>query len=364
MRTGRKTDARGKPAPGQETASIGPAKSQVCPSTNDEADPISPSPWMGRLYCVGAAILWSTAGVFIKSLTSQDHGAWSAWQVAGARSLLAGITLVILSRSWGKTSNRIATQDAPVKTCWLPSRYELLLAMIYGPTLLTYVLAQTYTTTANAIFLQYTAPVYILLLSTWLLGERPKMGDLLTLPALLVGIALILSSGLHFRRGGFGNAMGLVSGVGYAMVIVLMRKWKDQGALRGVAWGNFLLAGVGIGLTVTVSGGFVCPDLVTSAEILWLGVAQIGFAYFLFQACLRSITAVEASLLALLEPVLCPLWAWLFVGDTPPTVSILGGGVILTALIAHTIWKARLESSATPCARRTTIAAPERRLSD
>jgi drug/metabolite transporter (DMT)-like permease len=257
---------------------------------------------------------------------------------------VAGITLLVLARVWrsaaGETSRR-----APNESSWLPRRHELVLGVIYGSTLLTYVLAQTFTTTANAIFLQYTAPIYILIFSAWLLGERPKLGDFLTLPALLAGVLLILSAQLRFSQGGFGNVMGLLSGVCYALLIMLMRKWRDAGALRGIAWGNFLLAGAGIGLALLSPQGFVRPDVRAGAQILWLGVAQIGIAYFLFQACLRHITAIEASLLALLEPVLCPVWAWIFVGDNPPLLSLAGGGVIIAALVAHTAWKTRAESS-------------------
>ena len=90
--------------------------------------------------------------------------------------------------------------------------------------------------------------------------------------------------------------------------------------------------------------GFVWPGLRSGAQILWLGVFQIGLAYFLFQGALRRITAVEASLLTLIEPVLCPLWTWLFVADVPPRNSLLGAGIILLTLVTNTVWKARTEA--------------------
>jgi drug/metabolite transporter (DMT)-like permease len=164
---------------------------------------------------------------------------------------------------------------------------------------------------------------------------------LLTLPALFVGIYFILSAELQFSHGMFGNVMALISGVAYAGVIMLMRKWRDVGALGGVILGNFFLAVIGMGMAFTTPQGFVLPDLHSGAQILWLGVFQIGLSYFIFQESLRSITAVEASLLSLIEPVLCPLWAWTFVADRPPFPSLIGGGVILAALVAHTVWKAR-----------------------
>lgn len=300
--------------------------------------------WLGRGLCLAAAILWSTAGLFIKRLTDPAGVAWSGWQVAGTRSLIAGITLLVLARLFARKPS--ADGPAPRAPSLLPTRESWILGLIYGPTLLTYVLAQTYTTTANAIFLQYTAPLYILALSPWLLRERPGIGDVLTLPALLAGVGLILSAELNVKEGAFGNTMALISGVGYALVIMLLRKWRGQDTLVGMAVGNFLLAAAGIAVACGSPQGFVWPDLASGAQILWLGIFQIGLAYFLFQAAVRRITAVEASLLSLIEPVLCPLWAWLFVADRPPLASIVGGLVILAGLIVHTLWKARMEKRA------------------
>ena len=300
--------------------------------------------WAGRGLCVATAILWSTSGLFIKKLTAVSGEGWSGWQVAGARSLLAGITLLALGFIWRRRVTEGGVPVAPARPWWHPDGRQMILAVVYAGTLLPYVLAQTFTTTANAIFLQYTAPVYILFLSPWLLREKPKAADLLSLPVLLVGIFVILSAELQFGHGTFGNVMALISGVGYALVMLLMRKWRDAGAEGGIALGNFLLAAIGIGIACGSAQGFVWPDLRSGAQILWLGVFQIGLAYFLFQGALRRITAVEASLLTLLEPVLCPIWAWLYVADVPPRNSIIGGAIILLMLVTNTIWKARTEA--------------------
>lgn len=302
------------------------------------------SVWAGRGLCVATAVLWSTAGLFIKTLTAEAGAAWTGWQVAGLRSLFAGITLLALARIWPRWQAEAAVSAAPGRPWWLPGRRRIILAIAYAGTLLPYVLAQTYTTTANAIFLQNTAPIYILFLSPWLLSERPKLPDLLSLPVLIAGIFLVLSADLQFGHGKFGNAMGLVSGVGYALVVLLMRKWRNDGAAGGVVLGNFLLAGIGIGVACGSARGFVWPDLRSGPQILFLGAIQIGLAYFLFQGALRRIMALEASLLALIEPVLCPVWAWLCVADVPPRNSVLGGAIILLALVASTIWKARTET--------------------
>ncbi len=279
------------------------------------------SVWKGRALCVGAAVLWSTSGLLIKSLTREDGAGWTGWQVAGMRSLIAGIALFILGRP-GKL---------------LPTRRGWILAMITWPLLLTYVLAQTYTTTANAIFLQYTAPLWVFALSPVLLGERPTRADMLAIPALLGGMALILSSKLALGYSRFGDVMGVLSSFCYAGVILLLRKWRDKEGVAGLAWGNLILAGVALPIAALTRTGLVLPDFTTGPQILFLGVVQIGLAYFLFQWSLRGITAAEASILTLVEPVLCPLWAYLAIGDEPGRLSIIGGGVIVVTIVLHTI---------------------------
>ncbi|GAG49022.1 unnamed protein product, partial [marine sediment metagenome] len=146
-------------------------------------------PWKGRALCVAAAVLWSTSGLLIKSLTQK--AGWSGWQVAGMRSLIAGLTLLALGRP----------------KSLLPSRRQWVIAMVTWPLLLTYVLAQTYTTTANAIFLQYTSLLWIFALSPVFLRERPTREDLLAVPALLCGMGLILSSRLALGYSRFGDLM-------------------------------------------------------------------------------------------------------------------------------------------------------------
>ena len=280
-------------------------------------------PWKGRALCVATAVLLSTSGLFIKSLT--QRAGWSGWQVAGMRSLIAGVTLLVLAR--------------PKRL--LPTGRQWILAMITWPMLLTYVLAQTYTTTANAIFLQYTSPLWVFALSPVLLRERPTREDLLAIPALLAGSGLILSSRLALGYSRFGDLMGIASSFGYAGVVLLLRKWRRGGVVVGLAWGNFILAAIALPVARLGPTGFVTPDLTSGAQILFLGVLQIGLAYFLFQWSLRGITATEASILTLVEPVLCPLWAYLAIGDEPGPRSIIGGAVIVLTIVVHTVFAAR-----------------------
>lgn len=285
------------------------------------------SPWLGRGLCAAAAVLWSTSGLFIKSLTfALPVGAgWNGWQVAGLRSLFAALALFTFAR--------------PRR--YRPTWHQLAIAMATWPTLLTYVLAQTHTTTANAIFLQYTSPLWVFAFSPILLKEKPTKVDILAVPALLAGMALILHSQLSLGFSRFGDVMGLLSGVGYATIIMLLRKWRDGSSVLGLAWGNVIVACIALPAACTGGREIVMPNLSTMTQIIFLGVFQIGTAYFLFQWALRGITAAEASMLSLIEPVLCPLWAWLVVNDVPGPRSLMGGGVILVTLLLHTAWVSR-----------------------
>jgi len=288
-------------------------------------EPTVPSPHAarGRALCLAAALLWSTSGLFIKRLTgpAPSGAAWSGWQVAGIRSLLAGVFLLLIGRP-----DRL-----------LPRAHQWLVAVLTAGTMLPYVLAQTYTTTASAILLQYAAPVYVLALSPWLLAEPLQRRDLLAIAAVAGGIAMILPTGNSEGSSWFGNAMGLLSGFAFAGVVVALRKWRDGSGVLGLAWGNLLTAAVALGVAVLPPRRFTPIGLSSGCQIGFLGLIQIGLAYFLFHNGIRYIRAAEASLWTLLEPVACPLWAWLFLGDRPPCAALAGGALILLTLALHSL---------------------------
>lgn len=277
----------------------------------------------GILLCLAAALLWSTSGVFIKSLTgamNESTGAgWSAWQVAGIRSLIAGAVLMALGRTFAR-----------------PRGHQWIIAGFMGPLMLTYVLAQTYTSTANAIFLQYTAPLYVLALSPWLLKEKFKLADAVAAVVMISGMIVILPSGA-METHWFGSGMALLSGVFYAGLVLSLRKYRGGSVVLGIAWGNFFAAGAGIFLAFHSEQGFITPDFSSGWQIVFLGVFQIGVPYFLFQKGIRDITAMQASLVTLAEPVACPLWAFFFVADIPTLGALGGGALVIGTLAVHAL---------------------------
>lgn len=262
-----------------------------------------------RLYLLAAAVLWSTAGAAVKLSTL------SAWQLASGRSLIAALVIALAlpaSRKW-------------------PTGKALVASVGYAGTVVTFIVANRLTTAANAIFLQDTAPLYVLLLSPLVLRERPSRGELAAVPVFLLGLSLFFLDQLSPGQM-LGNCVALGSGVAFAMCILGLRAAGDQGA-PVLVWGN-LIAGVSV--LVPALGG-APPTALDLGLLVFLGVFQLGLAYALFQRGLREVPAVEASLLILLEPVLNPVWTFLFTGERPGRWALVGGTIILLACAWRTL---------------------------
>lgn len=262
-----------------------------------------------RLALLAAAVLWSTAGAAVKLSTL------SAWQLASARSLVAALMLALAFPAGRR----------------LPSKRGMAVSVAYATTVVLFILANKLTTSANAIFLQDTAPLYVLLLSPFLLGERPSRDELMAVPVFLLGLVLFFLDEL--KPGQMtGNVVALTSGVAFAFTIIGMRAAHSEGA-SVLVWGNVL---AGLSVVVPALGG-PAPRPLDVGILVFLGVFQLGLAYALFQWGLKSIPAVEASLLILLEPVLNPVWAFLFAGERPGPWALMGGGIILLATAWRTL---------------------------
>ncbi|HET7755541.1 MAG TPA: EamA family transporter [Anaeromyxobacteraceae bacterium] len=262
-----------------------------------------------RLAILAAAVLWSTGGAAIKLCNL------SAWQIAGGRSLVAGVFLFIALREARRR----------------PDRTTLGVAVAYAGTVVLFVLANKLTTSANAIFLQDTAPGWVLLLSPWLLRERPTRGEILSLPVYAVGLALFFLDELSPGQVA-GNLVALAAGVSFALCIVGLRHAGARGP-AALVWGN----AIGFVVTVPLWSSGPAPGALDLALVAYLGVFQLGLAYLLFARGLVHTPAVEASLLALLEPVLNPIWALLFAGEVPGPWAVTGGAIILAATAWRTL---------------------------
>ncbi len=262
-----------------------------------------------RLLLLAAAALWSTAGAVIK-LSALD-----AWQLAGGRALVAGLFLAVAVRASRRP----------------PSLRLLAVAVAYACTTVLFVLANKLTTAANAIFLQDTAPLWVLLLSPWVLGERPTRGEWLSIPVFGAGLALFFLDKLSPGQLA-GNLVALVAGVSFAASILGLRRLGPDGP-AALVWGNLIAAAVTLPLWPLGPSAGVA-DL---GAVAFLGVFQLGLAYLCFSLGLRGTPAVEASLLVLLEPVLNPVWTFVFAGERPGPWALAGGAVILLATTWRTL---------------------------
>jgi len=281
-----------------------------------------------RWALLAAAALFSTGGSAIKGTS------FAGFELAGLRSAIAVLAfLVFLPRTRAR-----------------PHPRELLVALAYAATLTAFVLANKLTTSANTIFLQSTAPLYVLLLAPLLLKERIRVRDLGLLAAIAGGIVLLFldeqAPQASARDPGLGNKLALLSGFTWALTMIGLR-WLARGAegssaLGAALWGNVFaaLACLGAaGLRGEVTLGSADP---TSWMLVgFLGVFQIGLAYALVSSAVRHLEAFEVSLLLLLEPVLNPLWTFLFQGERPGLYTNLGGALILGAALARSFSEAR-----------------------
>jgi drug/metabolite transporter, DME family len=271
-----------------------------------------------RLQLIAAAALFSTGGAAIKATTL------TSWQVASFRSGIAAVAIMLLVPASRRAWNwRIA-----------------LVGVAYATTLVLFVLANKLTTAANAIFLQSSAPVYVLLLGPWLLRESIRRQDLGFMVVIGAGLALFFVGAeapvATAPNPVLGNILGLLSGISWALTVIGLRWLGSQGegggAVATVAVGNIIAFLGCLPLALPVVGA-------TGADWLtvgYLGVFQIGLAYFCLTSGIRHVSALEASVLLLIEPALNPIWAAIVHGEIPSTWAVSGGVIILGATLVKT----------------------------
>lgn len=267
-----------------------------------------PLRFLPPLFLLLAALCWSLGGVLIKSID------WPPMAIAGARSAIA---IPIILAFTGRP--RIAFSVGQIGG-----------AVGYALTVVLFVFATRMTTAANAIFLQYTAPIYVALIGRWYLGEKPLRVDWLVIAVALGGIALFFMDRLTVA-GFWGNIVALGSGLAFASVAIFLRKEREGSPITCIVLGNALvaLAGAPFVLQAPSLGG---GDLWL---LLLLGALQLGLPYVLYAIAIKQVTALEATLIPLLEPVLNPLWVMLALGETPGPWAIVGGLLVLGAVLGR-----------------------------
>lgn len=282
------------------------------------------------IYILAAVVLWSTGGLFIKMTTV------SAFEVNAGRCLLAALTVGLLTFRQGLRLNG----------------FTVLSSLLYAGTLSCFAIATKKTTAANAIFLQYTAPVYILLLAPLILKEKFKWTDLLTVIFCLAGMSLFffdaapnsqLSAASQFE----GNIYALVSGLFFGLYFILLRHPRSlrQNPSVSVFYGNLAAVLLMLPFILANPAAWTVQDFLA---VGYLGIFQIGLAYFLFTYGIsKGVRSLDASIIGFIEPLLNPVWVFFLLGEKPSNWAILGGVTILATVSAQTILsqKARSEIS-------------------
>lgn len=268
------------------------------------------------LLVVFIALLWSSAGVLVKLVS------WNPIAIAGVRSAIAAVVVYVFLRR----SHRLSFE-------W--SRLQIGGAIAFASSQLCFVSAISLTTAANAVFLQYAAPVYIAIFGAWFLKERASQIDWVTIVVIIGGMALFFSDDLT-TDGYWGNILGILSGICFAWLIMFVRKGKDEFALQIVFLGNITTAVLALPFMFESA-----PSLSDWGGLVLLGVFNLGLPWVLYSVAIKHLRAIEAVLIQTLEPITNPLWVFLIVGETIGPWAFLGGIIVLVSITSRGLVTAR-----------------------
>ena len=269
----------------------------------------------GLVYISITAFLWSSSGLFIKILTL------NAFQISFYRSFIAAITLLVISLANNK------------KVKFEFDKFTILASFFYAGILIFFVIANKLTTSANAIFLQFTAPIYLLFLEPLFLKTKFRRKDLITIIICISGMALFFMGRLEIGSI-YGNLIAILTGVCFAMFTLFIKRKKmlgNENTIISIIYGNIL-----VGL---ICFPLIINDIVISSTqfyiLLYMGVVQIGISYFIFNIGIKYVSATEAMILGMLEAIFNPIWVFFGVGEVPGVTALIGAAIIFTAIVFH-----------------------------
>ncbi len=262
------------------------------------------------LMLVAAAIFWSTSGVLIKLVDLP------ALTIAGWRSLIAGGVILLLCRK-------------EVKVSW--GINSLMGAVCIGFFCICFVVATKFTTAANAIVLQYSASAYVAILAPRMLGEPTQREDWLFLSVVIAGICLFFMDDVSMR-GTLGILVGIIGALFWAGAMIFLRKSRGTSTAWPIALGNIMAAGICL--------PFMFQQMPTSMDwlgLVGLGVVSLGIGYAVFSYGIKRVRALESVLIPSIEPMINPLWVFLFFGEMPGRWAFIGGSLVLAAVTVRGI---------------------------
>lgn len=276
----------------------------------------------GILAMAATAFLWSIAGLFIKVID------WNPIAIAGLRSLIASIVIFIYLKH-------------PKIHLSIP---QILAAIANAVTMLLFVSANKTTTAANAIILQYFAPVLTVFISAIFLKERARVEHLLALPLVAAGMIIMFFDKINSGKF-FGNILAIMSAITFSFYFVFMRMQKDGSPIESILLSHWLTSAI----CIIISFFLPMPHITSKSliAIAVLGIVQIGISAILFSIAIKIVSAVQANLIAVIEPVFNPLWVFFVIGEVPGIHTLIGGGIIILAVTITSIISARRKEEVT-----------------
>ena len=253
------------------------------------------------------ALLWSTGGIFIKLIS------WSPLMIAGVRSLIAA----------GVLGMYMTYTKTPIKVC----KYSIGAGIGLCGCCTLFVTANKLTTAANAIVLQYSAPVFILIISAVMFKQRLKKKEILAVAGTMVGIVLFFFDQLA-PGNVIGNFTAILAGIFLAVMFVMVGQGGNDDSIRmsGILFAHLLTACIGIPLGIPGTNGFAAMEI---AYIIILGIFQLGIPYALYAVASRDCPPLACSLIGMVEPLLNPVWVFIFAGEVPGVFAFVGAVIII-----------------------------------
>lgn len=275
--------------------------------------------FVAMLFMLLCALLWSMGGVLIKTLP------WGSFAIAGMRSLIAACVI----------GGYLALRRFRLRI----TRRTLTMMLCIAVTYLSFVTATKLTTAANAIVIQNTAPLYVLLYYGIFRKQRFRHADYLVVFCTILGVAICFLNDLGKGGGSaLGNGIALLSGVGFAAMLISTGDASEEERVSGLLLGQALTAAIGLPFFFAEGARLT---LTTGLCILVLGVFQLGLAFVLYSIAARRCPPLVCSLLGVLEPLLNPVWVAIFAGEVPGVLSLVGGIIVIGAISLWCVYNAR-----------------------
>ncbi len=273
-----------------------------------------------------AAVLWSTGGLFVKLIP------WHPLAIYGGRALIAN-TVIFIYMLYDHKKPKSKEKQQPFLTLNL---HTFLGGLAYSSLSLFYISATKFTTAANAIVLQFTAPVWIILFSLLFLKKKPRKEDLIAVLFVMIGISVFFVDGIETGHI-FGNLLGVCSGISLATMVLITKHKNTRKPIEITFIGNAISTIIGIGFVFSQQFN---PTIIF--YLLFLGIFQIGLSFILYSISIPHISSLDAVFIPVLEPLLNPVWVFLLTGEKIGSIAILGAIIVLLTIMIHNYREAKL----------------------